>query len=222
MVASIGFALLLAQMPSINLYAQSPIHKTVNKDSKKTTTPNFYQISGKVLDEKKEPLIGAVVQVSVNGIVKGGAATDYDGNYIIKPLAKGNYTVKIQYSGYYAHTSHVTLGEANAVKNVQLKINPKQLDEVRVVGYKVPLIMGGNFGRTIQSEEIEKMGGRSGGSYPMATTAGVYQKSADGGLNITGARDAGTTYIIDGTMVRPAKPVSKFKRAWIGIKKLFN
>ena len=51
-------------------------------------------VVGKVLDEKKEPILGAIVEVSQGGLAKGGNATDEDGNNIVKPLTPARYVVK--------------------------------------------------------------------------------------------------------------------------------
>ena len=55
-------------------------------------------IYGTVVDEKKVPIIGAIVEARQGGIVKGGAPTDADGNYDIKPLDAGNYTIIVKYT----------------------------------------------------------------------------------------------------------------------------
>ena len=57
-------------------------------------------IVGKVTDNNNEVIINAVVQVIQGGIAKGGAVTDYDGNYIVKPLAPGRYDVVVRFIGY--------------------------------------------------------------------------------------------------------------------------
>ena len=44
------------------------------------------EISGRVLDDKKEPMPSAVIQVYQGGILRSGTVTDYDGNYTVKPL----------------------------------------------------------------------------------------------------------------------------------------
>src|ERR1700744_595578 len=58
------------------------------------------EIRGRVLDEKKEPVINATVKVLEGQIIKGGGITDYDGNYDIKPIDAGVYNVAITYQGY--------------------------------------------------------------------------------------------------------------------------
>ncbi len=57
-------------------------------------------IRGQLLDEKKEPLVSAVVHVFLNGTVQGANVTDYDGNFIIKPLSPGRYSLIAHYQGY--------------------------------------------------------------------------------------------------------------------------
>ena len=54
-------------------------------------------ISGKIVDEKNNPLIGA------NIIFKGtsiGSTTDYDGKYIVDNIVPGKYNLLISYIGY--------------------------------------------------------------------------------------------------------------------------
>ena len=54
-------------------------------------------ISGKIVDEKNNPLIGA------NIIFKGtsiGSTTDYDGKYIVDNIVPGKYDLLISYIGY--------------------------------------------------------------------------------------------------------------------------
>lgn len=58
------------------------------------------QIAGIVLDEKKQPIIGAAVQVTQGGIQKGGASTGIDGEYLIMPLDTGVYRMIVTYPGY--------------------------------------------------------------------------------------------------------------------------
>ena len=58
-------------------------------------------IKGKVIDKAtREGVPFAIVTVSMNGVNAGGAQTDLDGNFQIKPLNAGVYSVKIQYTGY--------------------------------------------------------------------------------------------------------------------------
>ncbi len=58
-------------------------------------------IAGRVLDERKWPMIGAVVEVMQENIRKGGAVSDYDGIFFINNLKEGTYNIRVSYSGYY-------------------------------------------------------------------------------------------------------------------------
>lgn len=161
-------------------------------------------ITGTVLDEKKEPMIGAVVQVFEGGLNKGGAATDIDGNYTVKPLSPGRYEVRISFTSYKTSVTQGVLVSPDKTTqvNASLEVNTKEMDEFVIVDYKVPLIDKYAPGSvtTLTSETIDKMPTRSTNAMA-ATTAGVYQGN-DGALNIQGGRDNQTVYYIDGVQVR--------------------
>ena len=58
-------------------------------------------IKGKVIDKTtNEPLPFASVVAEINGSQAGGAQTDFDGNFTIKPLNPGNYNLKATFVGY--------------------------------------------------------------------------------------------------------------------------
>ena len=86
-------------------------------------------VTGTVIDETGEPLIGATVKVVGEPT---GAVTDIDGHYTVKiPAAAKQLTYS--YVGY----DNLTLDITSDVMNVTLKPNSKVLDEVVVIGYGV-------------------------------------------------------------------------------------
>lgn len=88
------------------------------------------KVTGTVLDETGEPMIGATV------LVKGtsnGAATDVDGNYSI--MVDGAATLLVSYVGYVP--AEVKLNADQAVANVKMQAAVNQLNDVVVVGYGV-------------------------------------------------------------------------------------
>ncbi|MFN9519439.1 MAG: SusC/RagA family TonB-linked outer membrane protein, partial [Bacteroidota bacterium] len=91
-------------------------------------------ISGKVTDNQNQPLIGVVVMAE--GTQKGDV-TNIDGNYTIQGLQQGKYKIRFQFTGLKTEYKTVELGAAPVVINMSLKEDPKQLDEVVVVGYGV-------------------------------------------------------------------------------------
>lgn len=51
------------------------------------------EIAGKVVDEKKLEVMGAVIRVYQDSVLKGATVADFDGNYSIKPLEPGTYSL---------------------------------------------------------------------------------------------------------------------------------
>jgi hypothetical protein len=69
-----------------------------NNDDSTSKTSGI--LAGTVLDDKKEPLISATVQVYKDTILVGGAVTDFDGKYMIANLQSGSYDLLFTYVGY--------------------------------------------------------------------------------------------------------------------------
>ena len=82
-------------------------------------------VSGKVMDEQGEPVIGASV---VQKGTSNGTVTDIDGNFAFK--APQGSTIVVSYIGY----KNVELKAGQELK-VQLKTNASELNEVVVTGY---------------------------------------------------------------------------------------
>jgi len=102
LTVAFGLTLLFAQTPQLLAQSRPPI-AVQSLPTKLTDIPNHANLGilkGNIMDDKKEPLPSAVVQVFQNGVLKGGAATDYDGNYIITPLDTGKYDVIVLYYGF--------------------------------------------------------------------------------------------------------------------------
>lgn len=169
------------------------------------------EIIGQVVDENNEPVITAVVEVTQGGIVKGGAATDYDGNYVIKPLGAGNYEVRVTKIGYRDNlTKGVTVTPDRPVEvNVKLSIATEIMKEVEIIEYKDPLIKKYDAGANpVRSgDELEQMATRNT-STMAAMSPGVYSQSDGDNLNIGGGRGEATQYIIDGVMVYGSRGVN--------------
>ncbi|MDE6867380.1 MAG: SusC/RagA family TonB-linked outer membrane protein, partial [Muribaculaceae bacterium] len=88
-------------------------------------------VTGIIVDEKGEPLIGVTVKVNGAPI---GTSTDLDGKFsIILPKAKGELT--FSYVGYSTFTKKVTDGENLAT--IKMEPTTGNLDEVVVIGYGV-------------------------------------------------------------------------------------
>jgi len=84
-------------------------------------------ISGQVLDEKSEPLIGATVNIegTTNAVI-----TDLEGKFTLKALPSEK--IVISYLGYKPKT--VAIGK-NRKFNITLDPSVTEMDEIVVVGY---------------------------------------------------------------------------------------
>ena len=163
------------------------------------------EIGGRVLDDKKEPLPSAIVQVYSGGILKGGAATDLDGNYVVKPLDAGYYNVLVLYAGYDSiMITQVIVSSGNRTTQnfTMAKPKGKELPQVVVTSYKKPLVDQDVPDRHIMNKaEIEAVPTTDLADI-VANAPGVYQSQRGGNVYIGGGRSTGTTYVIDGVVVQ--------------------
>ncbi len=155
-------------------------------------TAQMGAISGKVTDDKKEAIIGAIIEVTQGGIKKSATVSDKDGNYIVKPLSAGRYDVTVKFASF--RTSK-TIGvmvspDRTTTLNIRLELDNKELNEIVIKTYKVPTLQEAAH-RSISSNQIEKMPTRSTHSI-VSTQAGVHKG---------GARGDGKAYIVDGIRV---------------------
>ena len=169
---------------------------------------NSGTLKGKVLDKSsKEPLPFANVVILQGTQQIGGATTDFDGKYTIKPIPPGTYDVKCFFVGYSDRQISGVKINNNKITflDMDMSSGSVDLDEVIITGYKVPLIDkdGGASGGTVTREDIAKMPGRS--ALSIATTVGGVSDSGtgdNGAISIRGSRTSGTVYFIDGIKVR--------------------
>jgi iron complex outermembrane receptor protein len=89
-------------------------------------------ITGKVVDEKNQPLPGSSVSIDGTTI---GASADVNGSYTISHLKPGTYSVTAKFLGYVALKKSVTVGASTI--NVDFSLQPENtsLNEVVVIGY---------------------------------------------------------------------------------------
>ncbi|MEC7646075.1 MAG: TonB-dependent receptor [Bacteroidota bacterium] len=143
-----------------------------------------------------------------NGNQIGGTTTDFDGNYTIKPLEPGTYTVKATFVGYGTVEITGVIISANKITDQNIKLQEGiAIGEVQIIEYKKPLLDKDNLsGETKTAEEIVALPTRSVASVA-ATTAGIYQRDEGDGVNVRGSRGDATEYYIDGIKVRGAMGV---------------
>ena len=143
-------------------------------------------ISGRVTDSKKEALIGAVIQI--DGTNKG-TTTDVEGKFKIEHLQPGKYKLKISFTGLKVESRQVVLDKSDIVMNVAMLDDPKNLDDVVVVGY-------GTQRRREISGSIVKIDGKQITDMPTQSFEGALQGKAPGVQITTGSGVAGSSSIV--------------------------
>ncbi|MDR1884322.1 MAG: SusC/RagA family TonB-linked outer membrane protein [Prevotella sp.] len=112
------------------------------------------KLSGTVMDESGEPVIGASVMILNTAT---GTLTDLDGKYSL--TIPSNATVKISYIGYITQEIPV---KGKTTLNVVLKEDLKLLDEVVVVGYGTQRVKDLTGAATaVKMDDIENLPGAS-------------------------------------------------------------
>ncbi|MFA5403795.1 MAG: carboxypeptidase-like regulatory domain-containing protein, partial [Ignavibacteria bacterium] len=77
-----------------------------------------YTVSGSVISsDTKEAIIGATIKLTPGNY---GAITGNTGEYSIKNIPKGNFTIKIEFIGYTTFSKEITVNK-NIVYDVALK-----------------------------------------------------------------------------------------------------
>ena len=86
-------------------------------------------ITGRVLDEKGDPIPGATVKLKSH---EGATSTDVKGKFSIS-VPENENTIVISFVGYNKQEVHVTAKSTNI--RIALTVNNNNLNEVVVVGY---------------------------------------------------------------------------------------
>ncbi len=173
------------------------------------------EIYGRVTDDKKQPLEFATVQAFQGGISKGGAKTDINGNYSIKPLPPGEYEIKVTYLGMNTDiTKDIPLGNDQRRKvDVQMEkrsaATPKGEVVIKATRYVKPLVDASDPGTNVMTrKQMAEAPSVSTGDFA-SMNGGTYQRKAgDNGLSIGGDRSSGTVYIVDGMPIRGSRNVN--------------
>lgn len=179
-------------------------------------TVTFAQISitGKVMDESKEPIIGANVMVKGG---KSGTITDVNGSFKLSVPNRSSVLV-ISFIGYA--TKEVTVG-TKKMFNIVLKEDGVVLDEVVAVGYatvkksdltgSVAKVDMGDLNKTQVLSFDQALGGRVAG-VQVVTSDGQPGSEANivirGSNTISETSDGTPLYVIDGFATEDANPAA--------------
>jgi TonB-dependent starch-binding outer membrane protein SusC len=168
-------------------------------------------ITGKVLDEEGLALPGANVIVLNTEL---GAATDTDGNYVIRNIPSGTYSVRAQFVGYDNFTIENVVVEAGKSTEVNFDLVSGIIsgDEIVVVGYGIQQKRDVTGSATnIDVDDIQKIPTTSVGNAIQGAAAGVNVSHSTGApgespqIIIRGTGSLGGNdplYIVDGVPTR--------------------
>ncbi|MFC3414377.1 carboxypeptidase-like regulatory domain-containing protein [Algoriphagus hitonicola] len=93
-----------------------------------------FSIRGKVIHlENNQSIPGAYIWIEE---VKNGAITDDDGNFIIRDLCAGTYTLKIQFLGHKEIIETITLEKGSFNKTYRLEEDSMELEGVEIHGHQ--------------------------------------------------------------------------------------
>ena len=177
-----------------------------------SVTQQTVKVSGQVVDQDGQPLIGATVKV------KGattGAVTDFDGNFTMDVPA--NAVLTLSYVGY--KDREVAVRGRAALGTIQMESDSQLLDQVVVIGYgtQKKADLTGSVA-VVNADELKRVSHNNISSMLEGKVAGVQitsdgQPGADPMVRIRGVGSFGDTsplYVIDGvpmgTSIRDFSP----------------
>ncbi len=169
-----------------------------------------FTISGKVTDTKKEPLVGATVQI---GSTTLGTLTDVDGNYSFSgSLPEGPYRLAVSFIGYGTKYTNFDLKSGKQSFDIVLSDDALNLGEVVVIGSSVAQERKqlGNSITTVRADQLARAGTGNAIQALQGKVAGaqITQNSGDpaGGISVRlrGAKSllgsSEPLYVIDGVI----------------------
>ena len=170
------------------------------------------QVSGQVVDQNGEALIGATVKVKGSTT---GVATDFEGNFQLN--APSDATLVVSYVGY--KDREIAVRGRAVLGQIQLESDAQILDQVVVVGYgtQKKADLTGSVS-VVNADELKRVSHNNISSMLEGKVAGVQittdgQPGADPSVRIRGLGTFGSTaplYVIDGvpmgTTIRDFSP----------------
>ena len=90
-----------------------------------------HELKGTIIDEEGETLIGVTVKIDE---LSKGSSTDLSGNYSIKDIPNGTFTVTYSAIGFKTISQSIELTK-NIVNNLTMVEDVLMLEEAVVIGY---------------------------------------------------------------------------------------
>jgi hypothetical protein len=185
-------------------------------------------IDGTVTNKKGETVPLASIGAFEGGILKGQGKSNFNGNFKIKPLPPGTYTLKISSVGYdkmeitgiVVRSNNMTTqnavmqirnsGKGKVTKTLVIKSGPKIIDPTDPGGSEVTGKQLEDMATTNISKGLELVTGVDNGG------------SSGGAVQIGGGRGDETLYLIDGMQVRGSEMINSIPPALLRGLKVFK
>lgn len=158
------------------------------------------KISGKISDDKTgEAIVGA------NVILVGttlGAATDFDGNYIIANVRPGTYSLSISAIGFRKQLIKNVIVNVDFTTTIDVKVSSEAVDmDAVIVTAERPLVRRDltSSQTSVDATQIKSLPVESVTGI-LTTQAGIIQ-DAGGGLHFRGGRTSEVAYTVNGVSV---------------------
>lgn len=164
---ALGFTVLMINTPQSNVFAKAPFAVENNitniGQEDKNETGDSIVIRGKVLDEKGEPMISAIVMVMNDSSIIGGEATDYDGKFeiVLKEIpAKKNLFLRTRYTSYIDDSTKINTEKLESFYTIKMELRTfSGLIENVIYKYSPSNSVEGNPGgsQKFNSEQLKNM-----------------------------------------------------------------
>lgn len=162
---------------------------------------NFGEIRGRLFDEANNPIPFAGLVVYSGETQVTGATSDDQGYYVIKPVAAGTYTLKVQHINYHPQVINNVIVGAETTKYLDVRLASLTHEmppfEIEAPGNAIVDKSKISSGITIPASVIKSSPMRDVRDFA-ATAPGIVQRDDGGSLNIRGSRSDATLYVVDG------------------------
>lgn len=96
-----------------------------------------YSISGRLIDERQEPVVGAYLMLMEDSLLRKTSVTDIDGKFVLEHIASGTYSIRASLPGLEEYISGPVPVDSNiTLPDVRMKSNSGQLEEVTIHAQK--------------------------------------------------------------------------------------
>ncbi|OOV19364.1 TonB-dependent receptor [Flavobacterium sp. LM4] len=171
------------------------------KSAKAATAKKKNKLTGQVLDENKEPVIGANIFIKELEI---GATTDANGMFSLE-LNKGTYTIIVSYVGFKNGEKLITISDDERI-NFVMDADSQQLEQVIITNTKAVDVRNTQMSvNRLTMEDIKKIPAAMGEPDPLKsllTLPGVTNAGeASSGFNVRGGAADQNLILLDGAPV---------------------